>query len=132
MSVNIIIITHNEIGDALISAATSTLGTLPLPTTAVRVTYNTDPETLVDKLKKVMKNLHAEDGYLVLTDLYGSTPSNIASSISQFEKVKVVSGLNLPMLIRLMNYPNLELEQLTQKALSGGKDGIVVEGEKTL
>lgn len=129
MSVNIIIITHNEIGEALISAATSTLGELPLPTTVVKVTYDTEPSELVSKLEKLMARLHSDDGYLVLTDLFGSTPSNIASALSQYDSVNVVSGLNMPMLIRVMNYNHLPLAELTSKALSGGKDGIIAQGD---
>ena len=130
MSVNIIIITHNEIGDALIGAATSTLGELPLPTTVVKVTYKTEPSALVKKLKKLVDKIESDEGFLVLTDLYGSTPSNIAAALDEYDNLNIVSGLNLPMLIRLMNYPKLSLADLTQKALSGGRDGIVARGDQ--
>jgi len=61
---------------------------------------------------------------LVLTDLYGSTPSNIAQKLIAQRNVHVVSGLNLSMLIRILNYPQLPLLELSEKAVSGGKDGI--------
>lgn len=129
MSVSLLIITHNEIGDALLSAAHSALGELPLPTTVVAVTYEMDPDDILKKLKKLIKAIKSSDGILILTDLYGSTPCNIAKGLKEFEHVNVISGLNLPMLIRLMNYPKLGLKDLTKKALSGGRDGIMIDGE---
>ena len=65
------------------------------------------------------------DGVLVLTDLYGSTPSNIACKLRRHGHVRVVSGVNLPMLIRVLNYPDLDLDSLKEKALSGGRDGVL-------
>ena len=64
-------------------------------------------------------------GVLILTDIYGSTPSNIACALSTKENVRIISGINLPMLIRVLNYPNLELDELVLKAISGGQEGIM-------
>jgi len=65
------------------------------------------------------------DGVLLLTDIYGATPSNIAMRFQDDEaKVMVVSGINLPMLVRVLNYPDLNINQLQEKALSGGRDGV--------
>jgi len=59
--------------------------------------------------------------------MYGSTPSNIATRLCDHnDKVVVIAGINLPMLVRLLNYPNLNLDQLADKALSGGQDGILL------
>ncbi|CAK0770012.1 hypothetical protein CCP3SC15_4060003 [Gammaproteobacteria bacterium] len=69
-------------------------------------------------------SLDQGDGVLVLTDMYGSTPSNIACRLDS-EKVRIVAGVNLPMLIRVLNYSYLSLEDLTNKAISGGRDGII-------
>jgi PTS system ascorbate-specific IIA component len=57
--------------------------------------------------------------------MFGSTPSNIATSLERDGHVAVVSGINLPMLVRVLNYPHLSLAGLTAKALSGGSDGIL-------
>jgi PTS system ascorbate-specific IIA component len=65
------------------------------------------------------------DGVIVLTDMFGSTPSNIATALTRDnEHVTVIAGVNLPMLVRLMNYPRLSMAQLKDKALSGGREGI--------
>ncbi len=125
MSVSVLIITHDDIGDSLIRSAHKTLSDLPLPITSVTVSGDTDPEHLLPKLEQFVHNCHFDDGLLVLTDLYGSTPSNIAMKLQQCCEVEVVSGVNLPMLIRVLNYPLLGLHELACKALDGGRCGIV-------
>ena len=64
-----------------------------------------------------------------MTDLFGSTPSNIAHRLSEKNNVSVVTGINLSMLIRVLNDPRLNLEEMTKKACSGGIDGIKINGE---
>ncbi len=125
MSVSILLITHEEVGNALLHAATTALGELPLPTTVITVNYNADPDSLVPKLQRLANNIERGHGLLILTDLYGSTPSNIAANLKCNKHVRIIAGLNLPMLIRVMNYPSLDLSALAQKALSGGRDGVM-------
>ncbi len=129
--VNIILITHETVGTALLDAVKMALGVLPLPTTVIAITHQDDPDKIVAKLKRHVDALIKKDpeqDFLLLTDLFGATPSNIASRLQKCEsrdKIEVVAGLNLPMLIRVMNYASLPLHELTQKAVSGGKDGII-------
>lgn len=124
LPVSLLLITHNEIGNALLRAATNTLGRLPIPTRVVSIDYKTDPEKIIPELKEIVQQVTRNHSLLILTDLFGSTPSNIAQTLQDFANVRVVAGLNLPMLIRVMNYSQLTLEQLVEKALSGGKDGV--------
>ena len=131
MSVSILIISHEEIGSALLNAVKHAFGSeLPLAAATVELEADADPEVLIPKLRKVVQALNQGDGVLILTDLFGSTPSNIASSIQNCKEVRIVTGLNLPMLIRVMNYPQLDLVQLAEKARTGGQCGII-ECEKT-
>lgn len=125
MSVSILLITHEEIGNAMLHIAEQTYTELPLPVTPVNVSYDADPAELHKKLENFIQQLDQGTGVLVLTDMFGSTPCNIARSLEHVCHVKVVSGLNLPMLIRVLNYPTLTLEELTQKAISGGKEGVI-------
>lgn len=130
--VGLLIITHNNVGAALFDAATSVLGSCPLPCEILPVAKNCDPEKRYKKAKKYIEELNQNDGVLVVTDMYGSTPSNIACKLAS-ENVKIITGLNLPMLVRIMNYPDLSLDKLTEKALSGGQTGvIVVENEVSI
>jgi PTS system ascorbate-specific IIA component len=126
MSVSLLIITHEGVGSVLLNAVKQTLGSeLPLSVTTVELKIHTDPDLLSNKLKKVVEPLNQGEGLLILTDLFGSTPSNIARSIQGCKEMRIVTGLNLPMLIRVMNYPQLNLEQLAEKARTGGQCGII-------
>lgn len=121
---SVLIISHEDIGSSLVQIATKAFDELPLPTTVVNVDPNIDPEKLLPKLKHLIKNIAASDGILILTDLFGSTPSNIAKALQSEANARIVCGLNLPMLMRVMNYPTLSLDELAEKAVSGGREGI--------
>jgi mannose PTS system EIIA component len=124
MTVKILLVTHENIGAALLKATAKTYGKLPIPTKVVAVNYSSDPETLLPRLKVTATNLRPDEGILILTDMFGATPCNLALTLSQYN-IHVISGLNLPMLIKTMNYPELTLDELAEKAISGGRDGVV-------
>jgi PTS system ascorbate-specific IIA component len=125
MTIGLLLITHDRIGDVLLDSARNMLGFCPLATKALAVLPNSDPDTLLKQARQNVKELDQGQGVLVLTDIYGSTPSNIAKRLAEGSHVRVVAGLNLPMLVRVLNYPRLSLPELADKALSGGRDGIV-------
>ncbi len=125
MTVGLLIITHGQVGKALVEAATSVLGMCPLQTYILSVPQDCKPEAQAEKARQSIDQLDDGAGVLVLTDMYGATPSNIASTL-QGERIAVVSGLNLPMLVRVLNYPGLSLEELVEKACSGGRDGVLL------
>lgn len=132
MSVSILIISHDEIGTALLNTVKQTFGSeLPLPAATIELQATADPEVLIPKLRTVVTALDQGEGVLILTDLFGSTPSNIAQKVQDCNSVRVVSGLNLPMLIRIMNYPDLTLMELAEKAKTGGQCGIIECEHKT-
>ena len=79
---------------------------------------------LIDEIKVKIDELDQGSGVLVLSDLYGSTPSNIATQFHAPNKVSVVLGVNLPMLIRVFNYPKDDLQKVAAKAIAGGRDGV--------
>ena len=126
MKTNVLLLTHNGIGASLVHAAEAMIGPLPLATTALSVDYHIDHEKFAKRLQLWVDQIENDYELLILTDLYGSTPCNIAKHLSHMRsRVRIVSGLNLPMLIRVMNYPQLNLVELAQKALSGGRDGVI-------
>lgn len=126
MSVSIVIISHHDIGNALVKAVKSTFGKedLPLLTHIIDVLPDTDPDLMIPQLKQLTENLNKGDGVLILTDLFGSTPSNIAQEI-QNDHIRIVTGLNLPMLLHVMNDTQLTLNQLVENAITGGQAGII-------
>ena len=124
MSVGILIISHDGIGPAILGTATLMLDDCPLQTKLLTTSRDSDPDQLTEDAIEQVETLDTGEGVLVLTDLYGSTPYNIAQKLTSQLHVHVVSGLNLSMLIRVFNYPQLTLEELSEKAVTGGKDGI--------
>ena len=84
-----------------------------------------DPDCLIKQLDTILKDLDTGEGVLLLTDLFGATPSNIAQAIREAHNARLVTGLNLPMLIRVMNYPDLNLDELADEAVEGGQSGII-------
>lgn len=125
MNIGLLIITHGGIGQSLYDAVVSMLGSCPLNTEVLTITQEQDPEERIQKAKGLIKRLNHGGGVLVLTDMYGSTPSNIACALRDNKEVAIVTGVNLPMLVRILNYPDLKLEQLVQKALSAGREGVM-------
>jgi len=126
MTVGLLIITHGETGRHLLNTATHMLGVCPLDTEVVPAHFDCDTEQTFRQALAAAQALDHGSGVLVLTDMYGSTPSNIATRLRENVRVSVVAGLNLPMLVRVLNYPRLDLDELTEKALTGGRDGVLI------
>lgn len=126
MSVSLLIVAHAPLGQTIHDVAVDTLGHNPLKTAVLDIIRDSEPDIAKIQSQRLVEELDDGDGVLVLTDIYGSTPSNIACALQGKENVRIVSGLNLPMLFRIMNYANLDLQALTEKAVSGGHDGILL------
>jgi PTS system ascorbate-specific IIA component len=128
VSVGLLLITHHRIGEELLRTAVVTFGGCPMQTRTLNVNADTDPDQLLDQARRHVRDLDQGVGVLVLTDCFGSTPSNIATRLLEEGGIRVVSGVSLPMLIRVMNYARLPLGDLSNKAVSGGFEGIVLLG----
>ena len=124
MAVGLLIIGHDGIGPALLGTARLLVGSDPLPAKLLNAERDTDPDELAEQVRELLDELDAGEGVLVLADLAGSTPCNVASRQAGLRRVRVVGGLNLPMLINVMNYPGLPLDELAGKALEGGRAGV--------
>ena len=126
MSVGILLITHEGIGSALIAVATRLLRQLPLTTEAFEVPYDADADVLLPDASAALRRVDGGAGVLVLTDLYGATPSNLAAKLARLgTPVRRVSALNLPMLLRVMNYADLDLDELPAVAAAGARNGVI-------
>ncbi len=127
MSVGILLVTHEGIGSALV-AVTKTLlrGNLPLKLDAFEMPFDGDPDALLPQASAAMRRVDSGHGVLILTDLYGATPSNVAARLSRLgTPARRVSALNLPMLLRIMNYPELPLDELPAIAAAGARNGVL-------
>lgn len=127
MSIGLLIITHQDIGASLLRTAVRILGTsCPLAVDTLAVTEEIERDRLKQDALGMAERLDSGDGVLVLTDLFGSTPANIAGSLRSRPAVRVLAGLNLPMLVRILNYPNLPLAEIATKAECGGREGVLL------
>ena len=123
MKVGILLVTHSDIGKQLLMTATSVFGKNPFQVELLSVDNYDQPNDVKELAEKYVKFLDNGAGVLVLTDIIGTTPSNIASSINH-DKIKVVAGLNLSMILNVFNYPENSLDQLSIKAVEGGIQGV--------
>lgn len=128
MAVGILLITHQGIGAPLIAVATQLLRQLPLRAEAFEVSFDGDPDALLPEASAALRRVDGGQGVLVLTDLYGATPSNLAAKVARLgTPVRRVSGLSLPMLLRVMNYADLELDDLPTIAAAGARNGVILD-----
>ncbi|GAB3342861.1 PTS sugar transporter subunit IIA [Marilutibacter aestuarii] len=128
MSVGILLVTHEGIGSALLAVATRLLSALPLKVEAFEVPFDADPDAILPQASAALRRVDGGDGVLVLTDLYGATPSNLAARVAHLgTPVRRVSSLNLPMLLRVMNYAELELDELPAIASAGARNGVILD-----
>lgn len=127
MNVGLLLVSHPGIAPALLTNAFQILGANPIKTSVLEVPMDTDLDQLSLKAESIIQELDQGDGVLILTDLYGSSPSNLAYRFKDKQHIRIVSGLNLSMLIRAMNYHEDDLETLAQKAATGAAQGIRVD-----
>lgn len=123
--VGILIVAHGTLGESLIHCASHVMGSRPPELMQIGVTVHDDPQAILPQALMLVKQLDQGKGVLVLSDLYGATPCNIASKLLVPEKVEGVAGVNLPMLIRALTYRNEPLKTVVEKALSGGCEGVL-------
>ena len=128
MACGILLVTHPGIGAAMLSTASLLLRQLPLKTEAFDVPLDADLDTLLHLASAALRRVDGGEGVLVLTDLYGASPSNLAAQLSRLgTPVRRVSALSLPMLLRVMNYAEQGLDQLPATAAAGTRNGAIVD-----
>jgi PTS system ascorbate-specific IIA component len=127
--IGILIVTHGEIGTSLLDSASQILGAKPQQVATLSVWRQDDPDDLVLRARELMEGIDAGDGVLILTDIFGATPGNVVSRLLDDGRVEGVSGVSLPMLLRVLTGRNggspPTLQILVQRALSGGTEGLV-------
>jgi len=126
VTVGVLLITHPGVGSSLLHIATRIVGRSTVPIKCLEVPPDAAVEPVCERARSMLKVLNRGAGVLVMTDVYGATPHNIAQQVAcRHRNTTVLSGLNLPMLLRVFNYPNDDLDTLTSKAAEGGTRGIM-------
>jgi PTS system mannose-specific IIA component len=101
--IGIVVVTHSQLGEALIEAAEFIVGSRPEGVVSVSIDLNQNVDKLREKVAAGIKKAGREEGILILTDMFGGTPSNISYSFLEESRVEVLSGVNLPILVQALN-----------------------------
>ena len=123
--IGVLIITHGTLGESLMHCASHVLNKRQARLKQISITAQDDPLTLLPQARNLVKELDEGDGVLILSDIYGGSPSNIAGKLLVPGRIEGVAGVNLPMLIRVLTYRDKPLATAITKAVSGGCDGVV-------
>ena len=123
--IGIVIVTHKQLGDALIDAAEFILGARPDRVVSVSININENADKLREKISEGIKNVNMKEGVLILTDMFGGTPSNLSYSFLEEGRTEVISGVNLPILIKAVNTrKDMDISKLAQCIETYGKKSI--------
>ncbi len=121
----ILVVAHNALGESLVDCVSHVLGSVPANLKVLSVYANDDPQQKLAEGHTLIQQLDSGNGVLILADIFGATPSNVARRLCHAEHVMGVAGVNLPMLLRVVCYPNKTMPELAQIALDGGRECIV-------
>jgi PTS system mannose-specific IIA component len=123
--IGIVIVTHSQLGDALIGAAEFIIGSRPGSIESISVDLSENAEKLRGKIDRGIKKVMGQEGVIILTDMFGGTPSNLSYSFLEEGHIEVLSGVNLPILIQAVNRrKKMELDQLAANLEAFGKKSI--------
>jgi PTS system ascorbate-specific IIA component len=123
--IGVLIVAHDALGDSLIKAVTHVLGARPPQFEALSVKASDDPLALLPRARLAVRALDTGEGVLVLSDIYGATPCNLAVKLLDPGHVEGIAGVNLPMLVRAFTYRMRGMDTLIKKAVSGGCEGVL-------
>ncbi|MDP2852467.1 MAG: PTS fructose transporter subunit IIA [Gallionella sp.] len=127
--VGILLVTHNGLGDSFVECVSHVLGEVPRNLKVLTVLAGDDPQLKLVEGQALIKQLDTGGGVLILADIFGATPSNIARQLCHAERVMGVAGVNLPMLLRVVCSPNKTMPELAEIAIEGGRECIVYIGQ---
>jgi mannose PTS system EIIA component len=123
--IGLFLITHTTYGESLIQCACHVLNKSPQQLAQLGVTEQDDPLDLLPTARDMVKLVDSGSGVLIMTDVYGATPSNMAMKLLEPGRIEGIAGVNLPMLLRALTYRDKDMETLVLRATAGGRDGIV-------
>jgi PTS system ascorbate-specific IIA component len=123
--IGLLIVAHGTLGESLIHCASHVMGKRPLYLRQLGVTIHDDPDAILPQARDLLRFVDQGKGVLVLTDIFGATPSNIACRLLEPGHVEGLSGVNLPMLIKALTYRESPMDVLIEKALGGARDGVI-------
>ena len=123
--IGIFLVTHATLGESLIQCAFHVLNKRPPQIAQLGVSAQDDPLDILPLARSMLGWVDSGDGVLLLTDIYGATPSNIAAKLAVPDKIELVAGVNLPMLLRALTYRDRDMQTLVKRAVAGACDGVL-------
>ncbi|AMO38148.1 PTS sugar transporter subunit IIA [Thauera humireducens] len=123
--IGIFLITHGTLGESLIQCACHVLNKRPLQIVQLGLSAQDDPLDILPQARQMLGWADSGYGVLVMTDIYGATPCNVAAKLIEPGRVEAVAGVNLPMLLRVLTYRERDMNTLLKRAVSGGCDGVL-------
>ncbi len=123
--IGILIVTHGATGEQLLATAAQVLGAAPPRVATLAVTADCDPDAIFVRGRELIAQLDDGSGVLVLSDMFGATPCNIAARLLADARVEGVAGLSLPMLVRALSGREGTLAAVVERAISGGTEGVL-------
>lgn len=123
--IGLFLVTHGSYGESLIQCACHVLHKRPPQIAQIGIAPEDDPVQALPLVRRMLAMVDSGEGVLVMSDIFGATPANIARKLLQPGKIEGVAGVNLPMLLRALTYRDQGMETLLAKAVSGGRDGVL-------
>ncbi|MDQ7989939.1 MAG: PTS fructose transporter subunit IIA [Candidatus Dactylopiibacterium sp.] len=124
--IGILLITHGTLGESLIQCACHVVNKRPAHLAQIGVAAQDDPQCMLEEAQELIQRLDTGQGVIVLTDIFGATPSNIAMKLRVPGRVEIVAGVNVTMLLRILTYrEKSDIGTVVQKAVTGGCDGVI-------
>ena len=124
--IGIFLITHGSLGESLVQCACHVLNKRPQQIVQLGVSGQDDPLDALPLARDMLKLVDSGKGVLLLTDIFGATPSNVALKLLQPGRLEGVAGVTLPMLLRALTYREKDLETLVTRTVAGGRDGVML------
>jgi mannose PTS system EIIA component len=122
--IGILLITHGSFGEALVQNACHVLNKRPVQLNQLGVAAQDDPLDLLPLARNMLQLVDDGDGVLILTDIFGASPANLALKLLEPGRIEGLTGANLPMLLRALTYRDKGMEVLLMRARDGGRDGV--------
>lgn len=127
--VGAIVVTHGQLARELVTAAEMIVGDIP-HITSVSVGWHDDPSVIQQDIEKAIHKVDSGEGVLILTDMFGGTPSNVALTFLEKSRIEIVTGVNLPMILKLAHQKDgSELHSIAKSVFAQGKKNITLASE---
>ena len=123
--IGVLLITHGTLGEALVQCVSHVMNRRPAQLMQLGISGQDDPLDALPLARRLIELVDSGDGVLILTDILGATPANTAAKLLEPGRIEGVTGVNVPMLLRVITYRERAMEVLVKKAVAGACEGVV-------